>query len=382
MRILMFSTYFPPQYSGAAKQAISLARHLQKRGHHVEFVTVKWPGLPERDTFDGFSVHRVEMGRGTRHKEFRLWWNLFKFIHKKRHDFDIFHSHGAYYTNSIVGPLAKVFYWKSLVKASLADNDLYGIKSSLAGYIHYSFLRKVDACIGISHDLQTEFISAGISPEKVYYMPNGVDTARFYPVGPEEKAALRKAFGLPLDRPVVLSIGVFDQRKNLGWLVENWVRQDAFDTNAFLLVIGPQSREDQDGALIASLKQMAAEKSEILCLMDHVDEIEKLYRAADVFILPSKSEGMPNVVLEAIASGLPCVATRVSGILELIEEGKTGFTFAVNDVQGFHHALLNILNGNIRNMGKRARERVKKEFSLPVIAERYERLYKKLLAGG
>lgn len=382
MRILMFSTYFPPQYSGAAKQAISLAKHLQKRGHHVEFVTVKWPGLPERDTFDGFSVYRVEMGRGTRHKEFRLWWNLFKFIHKKRRDFDIFHSHGAYYTNSIVGPLAKVFHWKSLVKASLADNDLYGIKSSLAGYIHYSFLRNVDACVGISHDLQTEFISAGISPEKVYYMPNGVDTARFYPVGPEEKAALHKAFGLPLDRPVVLSIGVFDQRKNLGWLVENWVRQDAFDTNAFLLVIGPQSREDQDGTLIASLKQMAAEKSEILCLMDHVDEIEKLYRAADVFILPSKSEGMPNVVLEAMASGLPCVATRVSGIRELIEEGKTGFTFAVNDVQGFHHALLNILNGNIRNMGKRACERVKKEFSLPVIAERYERLYKKLLAGG
>jgi glycosyltransferase involved in cell wall biosynthesis len=127
---------------------------------------------------------------------------------------------------------------------------------------------------------------------------------------------------------------------------------------------------------------MAAEKSEILCLMDHVDEIEKLYRTADVFILPSKSEGMPNVVLEAMASGLPCVATRVSGILELIEEGKTGFTFAVDDVQGFHHALLNILNGNIRNMGKRARERVKKEFSFLVIAERYERLYKKLLAGG
>ena len=382
MRILMFSTYFPPQYSGAAKQAISLARHLQKRGHRVEFVTVKWPGLPERDTFDGFSVHRVEMGRGTRHKEVCLWCNLFKLVHKKRHDFDIFHSHGAYYTNSIVGPLAKFFHWKSLVKASLADNDLYGIKLSLAGYIHYRFLRNVDACIGISHELQTEFISAGISPEKVYYMPNGVDTARFYPVESEEKAALRKAFGLPLDRPVVLSIGVFDQRKNLGWLVENWVRQEAFNTNAFLLVIGPQSREDQDGALIASLKQMAAEKSEILCLMDHVDEIERLYRTADVFILPSKSEGMPNVVLEAMASGLPCVATRVSGIRDLIEEGKTGFTFAVDDVQGFHHALLNIFNGNIRNMGKRARERVEKEFSLLVIAERYERLYKKLLAYG
>jgi glycosyltransferase involved in cell wall biosynthesis len=378
----MFSTYFPPQYSGAAKQAISLAKHLRKRGHHIEFATVRWPGLSSYEIFDGFSVHRVNMGRGQKHREFYLWFNLLILVLRRRHDFDLFHSHGAYYTNSIVSLLARLVGWKSLVKASLTDNDLSGIKLSLAGHIHYSFLRKVDACVAISHDLEAEFISAGIPAERVHYVPNGVDTTRFRPVGPEEKAVLRKAFGLPLDRPVVLSIGVFDQRKNLGWLVENWVQRDAFDTNAFLLVVGPQSREDQNGAFFSSFKQMAAEKCEILRLMDHVDEIEKLYRTADLFILPSRSEGMPNVILEAMASGLPCLATKVSGSRELIEERKTGFTFAVDDVQDFRHAFLNIFHGKRRNMGERARKKVEKEFSLPVIAERYERLYKKLLVCG
>jgi len=179
-----------------------------------------------------------------------------------------------------------------------------------------------------------------------------------------------------------MSAGVFDQRKNLGWLVENWGRQHAFDTDAFLLIVGPQSREDQDGALITSMKQMASDNPKIIRLMDPLDEIEKLYRAADLFILPSRSEGMPNVVLEAMASGLPCVATRVSGIRELIEEGKTGFTFAVNDVQGFRQAFLNVLNGQAKNMGQRARERAVKDFSIAVLSERYERLYEKILTEG
>jgi hypothetical protein len=104
----MYSIYFPPQYSGAAKQAISLAKCLKSRGHHIEFLTVKWPGLKAEDLYEGFPVHRVEMGRGQRHKEFRLWWNLLKFALSRRRDFHIFHSHGAGYNNAIVGPAGKL----------------------------------------------------------------------------------------------------------------------------------------------------------------------------------------------------------------------------------------------------------------------------------
>lgn len=378
MRVLMYSRYFPPQYSGAAQQAISLAKHLRERGHHIEFATVKWAGLTAHEIFDGFPLHRVEMGGG-KHSEFQLWWNLFKLVRKRKNDFDIFHSHGAYYTNAIVGPLAKLFGWRSVVKASLAKNDLLGLKASLAGRIHYLLLKTVHAYVAISRDLEDEFLHAGLPKDQVCYLPNGVDTNRFCPVRPEEKRALRAGLDLPLDRPLALSVGVFDRRKNLGWLVENWVRHDAFDTNAFLLVVGPQSREDQDGAFLCSIKRTAAKRPGILRLVDHVDEIEKLYQAADLFILPSKSEGMPNVVLEAMASGLPCVTTRVSGSGELIEEANTGFTFVADDVEGFRQAFLDAFNGNGKAMGNRSRAKVEKEFSLSIIAEKYERLYLKLL---
>ena len=125
LRILMYSTYFPPQYSGASKQGIALAKYLRDKGHHIEFLTVKWSGLTEKDSFDGFPVHRMEMGRGKRHREFRLWWNLLKFVFFWRREFDIIHSHGAYYKNSIIGIIGKLLNKKSLVQVTwyLITND-------------------------------------------------------------------------------------------------------------------------------------------------------------------------------------------------------------------------------------------------------------------
>lgn len=380
LKILMFSIYFPPQYSGAAKQALSLAKHLRERGHHVEFVTVRWPGLKERDEVDGFPVWRIEEGRGSRHRELRLWWNLFRFVLKRRRDFDILHSHGAYYTNSIVGPLAKLVGWKSLVKASLADNDLHGFRSSLAGRIHHAFLGKVNAYVAISWDLEKEFLSADFPSHKIHYLSNGVDTDRFCPAMEEEKKNLRQVLGLPLDRPMVLTVGVFDQRKNIGWLMDEWVKNNAFGAGALLLAVGPQSREDTDGVFLNSLKKLADKNETILRLTDHVDDIERYYRAADFFILPSHSEGMPNVILEAMASGLPCIATRVSGVLELLRNGETGYTYAVDDSNDLRSAIINILNTN-GAMGYYARKLVEDKYSLSLLAEQYENLYKRLIQG-
>ena len=379
MRILMYSAYFPPQYSGAAKQAISLAKELRKRGHHIEFATVRWPGLDKYEEVEGFPVHRLETGRGLRHKEFRLWWNLLNLVVKRRRDFDIIHSHGANYTNSIVGLLAKFAGWTSLVKATLTQNDLYGVGRSFSGRIHGRLLRMVDAYVAISKELEHEFLQAGLPKGKIVCLPNGVDTERFRSPTSEEKKQLVATLGLPANRPVALTVGVFDQRKNIGWLMEQWGRHDAFGTGMILLAIGPQSREDTGGVFLGYLRALAGEKSEILRLMDHKDDVESYYRAADIFILPSHSEGMPNVVLEAMASGLPCVATRVSGIDELVQDGKTGFTFDICDVAGLGSAVVNALRDPERMIGCHARKTAEEKYALKVLAERYEELYKNLV---
>ena len=183
----MYSTYFPPEYSGAAKQALSLAKSLRARGHNIEFITVRWPGLPEKDVYDGFRVHRIKPGSSNRHKEFCMWWNFFLFVLINRGRFDIIHSHGAYYTNSIVGLFGKIFGLKSLVKASLADNDLHGVGDGLTGKLHKFLLNLVDTYIAISPELYDEFCSAGFLPSKCHLWSNGVDTRKFYPITQNEK---------------------------------------------------------------------------------------------------------------------------------------------------------------------------------------------------
>jgi glycosyltransferase involved in cell wall biosynthesis len=378
-RILMLSRFFPPEYSGAALQAMSLARQLRKHGHHVEFVAQRWPGLSPEAVVEGFPVTRLEAGRGEKHREFRYWWNLLKFLVHRRGDFDFLHSHGAYYTDAIVGLLGPVFGMKTLAKASLANNDLHSIGKSLHGRLHGFMLRRIDACIAISRDLEAEFLDAGVGRKKTLFLPNGVDTERFRPSRPEEKKALRTKTGLPIDQPVALYVGVFDARKNIEWLIKQWHQNDAFCTNALLVAVGPQSRDDPDGSLKRSIEVLAEGSPDRLRVVGHTDDIADYYRAADIFFLPSHREGLPNALLEAMACGLPAVAADASGTRELVQEGETGFLFAIDDLVSLEQAVTKALSPASAGLGAAARNLVERQYSVSQLAVRYEELYTQLL---
>lgn len=379
LRVLMYSTYFPPEFSGAAQQALMLARQLRRLGHHVEFVTVRWRDLPEHDEIDGFPVTRLYAGRGSKHRELRLWANLCAFVWRRRKDFDLLHSHGAYYTNAIVGPLARAAGLKSIVKASLASDDLHSVGNSLSGRLHLALLRQVDACVAISSDLTREFRDCGVRPERIHYLPNGVDTTLFHPAGDDARSALRAQLDLPLDQPLALYAGVMDGRKNIEWLATQWVAHDAFGTEALLVAIGPQSREDPEGKLLARLQALQDSAPRRFRLRPYSAGIDTYLRAADLLVLPSRREGLPNVVLEAMACGLPCVAADVSGTRELIKPGDTGYTYPPDDVAALATAVTDALSPDGRRLGANGRRITEQLFSLEAVAGNYCRLYGDLL---
>ena len=379
LRVLMYAAYLAPEYSGAGLQALTLAAALRRRGHHVEFVTNRWTGLGDHAQIDGFTVRRLEPGRLRKHREFRLWFHLARYAWARRHDFDILHSHGAYYTHAFIGPLARLLGLRSLVKASLARDDLLDLSRPVSGTIHRRMLRLVDAYVGTSNDLVDEFRAAGLHLERIHHVPNGVDVARFRPAPPAQRPALRAALGLPQDRQVALYVGVLDQRKNIRWLAEQWVRHDAFDTGALLVAIGPQGRDDTGGALRAHLAALSREHPDRFALHDFDADVTLYYQCADVLVLPSYKEGMPNVVLEAMASGLPCVAARASGSRELIVEGETGCTYEPDDVQALAKSLRRCLGPDAGQMGARARRLAEQQYAIDRIADRYEQLYSRIL---
>ncbi len=379
LRVLMYTAYLDPEYSGAALQALTLARELRRRGHHVEFVTNRWAGLSESAVVDGFPVRRLEPGRLRKHREFRLWLNLARHVWSRRRDIDMLHSHGAYFTHAFIGPLARLLGLKSLVKASLAHDDLLGLSHPMVGGLHRFMLRRMSACVGISRDLVDEFRDGGIDPARIHHIPNGVDTQRFHPTTADQRKAHRRKMGLPDGQSIALYVGVLDQRKNVEWLARQWVANDTFGTGALLLAVGPQSRDDTDGALRARLADLARAHPQRFLLHDFHADVIPYYQCADLLVLPSYKEGLPNVVLEAMASGLPCVAARASGSRELIVEGQTGFTYAPDDAEGLSTALRRCLSPEGASLGQQARATAEQHYSIRAVADRYESLYAHLL---
>jgi len=190
---------------------------------------------------------------------------------------------------------------------------------------------------------------------------------------------LRQGLRLAPDRAIVLYVGVMDARKNILWLAEQWVENHAFGTDAMLLAVGPQSRDDRDRQVRDRLKELSSSAPHLFQLRDFTFEIVPYYQSADVLVLPSVKEGLPNVALEAMACGLPCVAALASGSRELVIDGRTGYTYAPGDSRGLGEAVRSCLGPEGRCLGEQARRLVETEYDIRHIADRYVALYEQLL---
>lgn len=378
-RILMFARYLPPEYSGAASQALLLAKRLRERGHCIEFVSPAWKGVPRRYEVDGFPVTGIHINLQAVHQEFSVWRALLAHLWARRREIDIVHGQGANYTQSIVGPLGRLLGKPSLVKASLANDDLSSLSGSRVSRIHRAFLGMVDAYVAISADLEQEFAVRGLSGAKVRRIPNGVDTQRFHPATSAQKRQAALALGLPPEREIALFVGVLDRRKRVEWLCERWIATAGFGTGRLLLVVGPTSREPYGADLRCRLEQWAAAHPDLLRIHPHVQDVAPYYHASDCFIFPSCNEGLPNALLEALACGLPAAATRVSGCNELVREGVTGAAFEVDDAAGLAAALRTLEGESGRRMGAAARRLVEASFDIDTVAVCYEDLYGELM---
>jgi glycosyltransferase involved in cell wall biosynthesis len=374
----MFARYLPPEYSGAAAQAFLLARQLRLRGHAVEFVTQSWSGEPRTYEVDGFAVTALGARLEARHQEFSIWGALARHLLTRRAAVDILHGHGAYYIQSVLGPIGRILRRPTLVKASMSNNDLSSLSNSSIAPVHRRFLRLVNAYVAISDDLHTELRERGLDERRIWHIPNGVDTARFHPVPDVRRAQLAAELGLPADRPLGLYVGVFDERKRIQWLAEHWVESDGFGTGTTLVAVGPTSREPYGASLREALEELARQYPQRLVIRDYAADIERYYQAANLLVFPSRKEGLPNAVLEGMACGLPCVAARACGSRELVRDGVNGATFAIDDAAELAAALSRTRGDAAADMGSASRQLAVNGFAIEQVADRYEELYRHL----
>ncbi len=259
--------------------------------------------------------------------------------------------------------------------------DLYGKNWK------YNLLRRaaqplITRYIAVSQDLATWLEDTIRVPnKKIRQIYNGVDCVKFHPRGQVRPDVLPPSFASD-ENFIIGSVGRMAEVKDYPTLVRAFIRlvrdNAGAERHARLVIAGEGVARQQCLQLLAD-----AGLSDLAWLPGERHDIADIMRAMDVFVLPSLNEGISNTILEAQASGMPVIATRVGGNVELVKEGITGSLFEPGNDAGLAQALLTYFQNEalMRQQGGEARKRVESRFSIPAMARAYEAVYEEVLAG-
>jgi len=197
---------------------------------------------------------------------------------------------------------------------------------------------------------------------------NGIDAQQFHPATEREKIGLRQKFRLPNASPVIGVVGRLDPIKNHRLLFDAYTMLKPHYPEMRLLVVG-------DGPERKGLEKIATEGIRFL---GRIEDMCEIYRLFDIFVLPSNNEGISNTILEAMASGLPVIASHVGGTPELIEHGINGLLFPLGDVTSLADRIRAYSDNPAiaASHGIKARKTVETNFTIGKMVSSYENVWK------
>ncbi len=305
-----------------------------------------------------------------------------RWLKENAHRFDVFHGIDIFENTVRPAVYAEKLGLPAVVKPAIAGSGL----APAVGFRKIfrlpekrrKLVKRLSSIVSISNEISNELLGYGIPQEKIVSIPNGVDTDLFHPVSSDEKIKLRKDFCWGEDDFVTLFVGAITPRKRPEWILEAVASLLEEGMKIRVAFVGPGKSDGHLERMKSSIQNKPWSKR-ISFYGQRVD-VHKFYQAADIYCLPSQQEGMPNSVLEAMSTGLPCIVTNVSGIPDLIQDTYNGLIIKnINDLKENVSLLRrnNILSDDISN---NARETIINEFSSSRIMELYLTLFNKISA--
>jgi glycosyltransferase involved in cell wall biosynthesis len=368
MRILLLSTSMG--MGGADKQLLSAAEGLRSRGHQV-FIVSLTPlgpmGLESRSL--GIPTESLEMRRGI--PDPRGLLRLVRLVREWKPD--VVHSHMVH-ANLMARALRLVVPLPVLV--STIHNVYEGGRLRMAAYRLTNGL--VDHMTIISEAAANRFVGERIVPrELLSVVPNGVDTDRYAGIPAGTRETLRRSLGIG-DEFVWLAVGRFEAAKDYPNLLRGFAGVRERHPRSLLLLVGRGRLQNEAEGLARSL---GIERS--VRFLGVRQDVPEIMSVADAYAMSSAWEGMPMVLLEASAAGLPIVSTAVGGNHEVIRDGESGFLVPPRSSEALAAAMLRLMDLPVaqrRAMGEVGREHVRAQYSLSRVVERWEDLYLEMLA--
>jgi glycosyltransferase involved in cell wall biosynthesis len=359
-----------PGASGLSDITWNMARELTKLGDDVQIVA---PYSVDPEPCGGVTVHRFPLPRpGYRNivGHLRIVLGARRELVKLA-NLDFIHA-PEYISTGIIAPTSSTptvlttpgnIYERIASGSNPFDPTMTAVLKACA----HSSARRCLMIAAISQDMERWWRQTGAPAERVEVIPHGVDTDVFHR---SEHAA--RELGLSADRTNLLYVGRLSPEKNVSLLIETVgkLNDDAWEPNFQLHLVGTGPQEQELRSLVTRLRlgtQVVFHGK--LPLAD----LPRWYSAADAVVLPSKSEGLPRVMLEAMACGTPFIGTRISGVVDHIRDGENGFVVAPDDEPALALRLRVVREQPLhaRQIGRWGQEYVVRHLTWPLVVRRF-----------
>ena len=384
--VLMVTGAYFPDISGAGLQCRSLVRALRGKVRVSVLTTTTDRRALMDDSVDAVPVFRVFVDPASIRSKAQAAYRMARIVLRERRRCAILHLHGFSQKTMLLVALGLVTRVRLAIKlTSVGHDDPASIRAR--GRLAFWFYSRAHVFFGVSPRFQVLYNESGLPPEKFRLIPNGVDLTRFRPASQDERTALRDELNLPRDVQVVLFVGFFSREKCPDVLFEAWALAAAREAGRSVLVFVGATRSSYyeiDPDLVRDIRHKAAVAglTDRIRFVEETREIERYHQAADVFVLPSVREGLPNALLEAMACGTACISSRLDGVTDtLIADGESGMLVPPRDVAALGTALTRLLSNPDRAaaMGRVARDLIVRDYAMADTANAYAAVYRELV---
>jgi teichuronic acid biosynthesis glycosyltransferase TuaC len=295
---------------------------------------------------------------------------------------DVIHAQWA--LSGLVGVFLKKIYNKPLVLTTRGAAVNLALQGKLSRKVLLYVLKHCSMITPNNYSHEQTLLKLGIPQEKIKVIPNGIHTAQFKPVSKKQQVQARKKLELPLNKKIVLCMGWLIPRKGQRYLLDALPdviasnKKNKKSKDLLFVIVGSGVQEEE---LKQKVKRLKLQKRVLFVPSQPPNEIPRWMHTADIFILPSLSEGRPNVVPEALSSGVPVIATHVNGTPEFIENRKNGLLIPPKDSKAIAQALNLLLKKTTlyAKLKKNARKSIlQKKLGWETQARKYYEVYSKV----
>lgn len=334
-------------------------------------------------------------GRMVYFQQISHMWNCFRALLKPmwklRNNYDYIHNFNSGFAFNRIS----IFIGKLLGKKVITETSLIGDDDPVSlgrfpewkdylkpKFIRYQFYKMADRYVSKSEFMTGIFKSSEIPISKVAEIPYSVDVHRFCPIGKIEKTELRKKLGLWDFGTIILFVGGINVRKGVHHLVNAFIKVEKEYPDVRLLIVGPTYKYDP-GYILNLKEKIRAERLEekVILTEKNVNNVEEYMQSSDFFVLPSKQEGFPISIVEAMSAGLVVFASDIPEISNAqITNGIDGLLFQEGNSNELAKCLTEVVKNNETavNLGKEARRKAVEKWSTEIVDNQYKQLYESI----